>query len=163
MATRKQVAAAKRNIVKARKAMLRKYRFTAKRQAALNKARRKWMAMSGRARRKAMPGKRKGRFRRWPVGQRMLVDVGRKGGHYQFARKTRYGWKKIKAPKQLRRWEKGIGYVDLSTKKARLAMTAPMRGKWKKMSTAARKRAMPAWTAARKRKARRRLPGGRSR
>lgn len=71
MASRKQRAAARKNIKKARK---------------------KWMSMSPRQRRKAMPSKRKGKFKKYPVGQIITIDVGRPKHHYIRAKKTKYGW-----------------------------------------------------------------------
>jgi len=92
MASLKQKAAARKNIKKARK---------------------KWMRMSEKARRKAMPPRVKRPRKVYPVGQYMMLDVGKPGGHYQFVRKTRYGWKKVKAPKRLLNGWKRVkkGYV----------------------------------------------------
>ena len=136
-------------------------RTTAKQRAAarrnIKKARKKWMSMSAKARRKAMPARRKGKFKRYPVGQYMLLDVGRKGHHYQYVKKTKYGWKKVSAPKGVKEIKKGYIY---KTPAVGRAMTAAARRKWKKMSPAARAKAMPSWSAARKRRVRRLRPGG---
>jgi hypothetical protein len=70
--------------------------------------------MSPQARRKAMPGRRTGRFKRYPVGTYMMLDVGRPKRHYQFVQKKKYGWKKVKAPARLlgAGWKReGKGYV----------------------------------------------------
>ena len=73
-----------------------KYRFTAARRRALEKARRKWMRMSPRARRRAMPSKVKHPKRVLPVGSWITKDVGRPKHHYIVARKTKYGWEKTR-------------------------------------------------------------------
>lgn len=79
--------------------MVKKRRTKAQR-AAIKKARAKWMGMSKVARRKAMPAKTKPR-KVYPVGKKLMIDVGRPGGHYQYVQKTKYGWKKIRAPKRI--------------------------------------------------------------
>ncbi len=71
MASRKQIIAAKKNIVKARRA---------------------WMKMRPRARRKTMPARNPHPSRRYPVGSYVTLDVGRPGHHYIHAKKTKYGW-----------------------------------------------------------------------
>jgi len=71
MVSKKQKAAALRNIKKARK---------------------KWMKMSLKSRRKAMPGRRKGKYKKYPVGQIITIDVGRPKHHYIHAKKTKHGW-----------------------------------------------------------------------
>ena len=119
-----------------------KYVFTKKRRAALNKVRRKWMSMSPRARRKAMPSKVARPKKVYPVGQHMMLDVGRKGHHYVFVKKTKYGWKKVRPPNGVKQVPGKKGYV-LLTKKARMAMTAKARKKWMSMPHSARVRAMP--------------------
>jgi len=55
--------------------------------------------MSPTARRKAMPGRGKPR-KIYPVGQHMLLDIGKPKGHYRFVRKTKWGWKGAKPPKR---------------------------------------------------------------
>jgi hypothetical protein len=77
-------------------------------------ARKKWMKMSHLQRQKAMPGHATGHFHKLPVGSYVMLDIGKKKGHYQFAQKTKYGWNKVEAPKKLLRagWqETKKGYV----------------------------------------------------
>jgi len=83
------------------------YRFTKARKKALLKARRKWMRMSPTARQKAMPAKTVPK-KIYPIGQYMMIDVGKPGRHYVFVQKTRYGWRKVKAPRKLLKagWKK---------------------------------------------------------
>jgi len=91
--TRKQIKAARKNIKKALK---------------------KWMSMSPLKRRKVMPARVKHPKKKYPIGTYMMLDVGKPKGHYQFVQKTKYGWKKVKAPKRLLQagWKKeGLGYV----------------------------------------------------
>ena len=93
MATRRQIQAARRNI---------------------KIARRKWMHQSHLQRQKEMPGHAKGHFHKLPVGSYVMLDVGKKKGHYQFAQKTKYGWNKVEAPRRLLKagWKQdGKGYV----------------------------------------------------
>ena len=73
--------------------MKKKYVFTKARKRALLKARRKWMRMSPKARRKAMPARNPRPKKRYKVGQIITIDVGRPGHHYIRAKKTKYGWK----------------------------------------------------------------------
>jgi hypothetical protein len=81
------------------------YVFTKARKKALGKARKKWMSMSPRARRKAMPptgrhlkahvkkhGVKYLERKRYPVGTTITLDVGRPGYHYVHAKKTEHGW-----------------------------------------------------------------------
>lgn len=58
-----------------------------------------WGGMTAIARRRAMPSRGKPK-RRYPLGSYVMKDVGKKGGHYQFIKKVRWGWKKVKAPKK---------------------------------------------------------------
>jgi len=58
----------------------------------IKKARKKWMSMSPRQRRKAMPNRKKGKYKRYPVGQVITIDVGRPKHHYIRVKKTKYGW-----------------------------------------------------------------------
>jgi hypothetical protein len=122
--------------------------------AKTKKARKKWMGMSMTARQKAMPAKRKGAFKKYPVGQYMLLNVGKKGKytHWQYVQKTPYGWRKAKAPKAIRKYEISTGYIKLTPAIAK-KMTVSARKKWKSMSKTARKKAMPSWSLARKLKA----------
>lgn len=93
----------------------RKYVFTAERKKALKKARKKWKKMSPKTRRIAMPSRVAKPKKVYPVGTYMMLDVGRKGHHYQFVKKTKYGWKKAKAPKRLLKagWKRETkGYVQ---------------------------------------------------
>ena len=130
--TPRQRAAARRNVVVARK---------------------KWMHMSPTAREKAMPARNLHPSHRYPVGTYMMLDVGEKKDHYQYVQKTKYGWKKVEAPRAVRKYQvKGKpGYVVLTTKSGK-AMTAPARKRWMHMSHTARAKAMPSWSLARRRK-----------
>jgi len=90
------------------------YVFTKARKTALKKARKKWKGMSGISRRKAMPSRVKTPKKIHPVGTYMMLDIGRKGKHYQFVQKTKYGWKRVKAPQRLLKagWKReNKGYV----------------------------------------------------
>jgi len=79
-----------------------KYVFTKARRRALLKARRKWSkGMTPKQRRIAMPPRVAKPRIVYPVGTKLMLDVGKKGGHYQFTQKTRYGWRTVKAPKRL--------------------------------------------------------------
>jgi len=123
--TQKQIRAAKQNIKKARKA---------------------WMNMSSKARRKAMPAKTKNPPKKYKVGQYMALDVGRPKRHYIFVKKVAYGWKKVKPPK-------GVKTEKVKLKNGRTAKLVPLkelqkhiaraRKAWMQMSSTARKRAMP--------------------
>ncbi|MHA1865894.1 MAG: hypothetical protein ACTSWZ_05235 [Candidatus Heimdallarchaeaceae archaeon] len=96
-----------------RKKKKRKYRFTKARRKALEKARRKWMSMTPAQRRRVMPSRTKAK-KKYPIGTYMMLDVGRKGYHYQFVKKVKHGWKKVKAPRRLLKagWvREGKGYV----------------------------------------------------
>ena len=84
---------------------MRRYRFTKKRRAALNKARRKWVRMSPRERRKVMPSRNPNPKRRYKVGQVITIDVGRPKHHYLHAKKTKYGWIAGPLRKYKKRWE----------------------------------------------------------
>jgi len=95
-------------------------------------ARRKWMRMPTILRQKAMPARktlaqvrREGK-RIYPVGQYMMLDIGKKRRHYVYVRKTKYGWERVKAPKAVRKYETDKGMVYL-TPKAGLAMTRAAR------------------------------------
>ena len=65
----------------------------------IKKARKKWMSMSSKARRKARPSRVEKPVKTYPAGQYMVLDVGRKKHHYIFVQKTKYGWKKVSPPK----------------------------------------------------------------
>ena len=93
----------------------------------IKKALKAWMKMSARARRKAMPSRVKKPKIKYPVGTWITKDVGRPKHHYIIAKKTKYGWEKSKLIPLKELQEKA--------KKAREV--------WMKMSSAARKRAMP--------------------
>ncbi|MEM4271142.1 MAG: hypothetical protein QXO70_03560 [Candidatus Pacearchaeota archaeon] len=76
-----------------------KYKFTLARKRALKKARNKRMRTFKKA---------------YPVGSVMMLDVGKPKGHYQFVRKTKYGWEKANIPRRLIKagWKKiKKGYV----------------------------------------------------
>jgi len=104
--TRKRILAARRNIEKARK---------------------KWMSMSKKARRKAMPSRVKKPSKVYPVGTWITKDVGKPKHHYIVARKTKYGWEKSKLVP--------IKELQEKAKKAREV--------WMRMSSTSRKRVMP--------------------
>ena len=117
-----------------------KYKFTAARRVALNKARRKWMKMSPAKRREVMPashrhleahierhGARYVAKKRYPIGKTITLDVGRKGHHYVHARKVKNGW--VVGP--------------LRSKEYLQKHAVHARRKWVKMSPAARAKAMP--------------------
>ena len=111
--------------------MARKKKLTKKQLAAMRrnikKARKKWMSMSSKARRKAMPSRVKKPSKVYPVGTWITKDVGRPRHHYIVARKTKYGWEKSKLVPLKELQEKA--------KKAREV--------WIRMSSTSRKRVMP--------------------
>jgi len=121
----------------------------------IKKARQKWMQMTSKARRKAMPPKkykglseteikkqlRKQGKRYIPVGGYAWLDVGRKKHHYVLMKKTKFGWKKAKAPHGM----KPVTYKGkkMYTQKQLANLITKARQKWMRMTPTQRKRVMP--------------------
>ena len=121
----------------------RKYVFTQARRKAIKKARKVWMAMKPKARRKAMPPKKykelteyqikkkveKAGKRYVPIGGYAWLDVGRPKHTYILVQKVKHGWKKIRKVK----YKKGKPHpVGLKGRRV-----------WMKMPSKLRKQVMP--------------------
>ena len=131
-------------------------KFSPKHRKAISKGLKKyWRSMTSLERRRKVPSRTKPK-RRYPIGSYIMLDVGKPKGHYQFVKKVKYGWKKARPPKSIRKFqvEGKKGYV-LLTKKAGRLMTRKARRKWKSMSHKARVKAMPSWSKARRLRAKR--------
>jgi len=61
-----------------------------------------WKNLTPLQRRKLMPSRRTGAFKR-KLGSYFMLDVGRPKHHYIFVQKIKYGWRKAKPPKRLLR------------------------------------------------------------